>query len=173
MSEISKFAGAAFAASLVFIAAPAGAQVLKLDCEVEAETWLMSTGERDPDSGSSRGVWKVLVEQDGGVAEVRFDEAAPFGIVTGSGVDVGYLEHYDDRPAISEDRIEWCPVDGGCGVQLPIRRTDGGWYRVSTAVIDRRPGTLTVSVEEYLAMYDEGGSSIYRGACAPEPEPMF
>lgn len=173
MDEISKLAGAALAAGLVFAAAPAAAQVLKLDCEVEVETRLMSTGEHDTSSGSSRGVWKVLVEQDGGVAEVRFDEASPYGISRGSGLDLDYLEHYDDSPAINEDRIAWCPIDGECGVQLPLRGTGGGWYRVSEAVIDRRRGTLVVTVEEYIDMFNEGGTNIYRGRCAPEPEPMF
>jgi len=173
MDEISKLAGSSFAAGLLLAASPAAAQVLKLDCEVEAETRRMSTGELDSESGRVRGVWKVLVEQDGGVAEVRFDEAAPFGISHGSGLDLDYLEHYDDSPAIGEDRIQWCPVEGGCGVRLPIRRTGGGWYRVSEAVIDRRRGTLVVTVEQYLNMYNEGGTNTYRGTCAPEPEPMF
>lgn len=167
---------AALTAGLLLAAGPASADILKLDCSVSVDTYNVGEGREGRDSGSSRGLWKVraVYFPDSDLApEVHFDAASPFGIpYRRSGLDVDYLEGYDDAPTITPDRIEWCPDRRGCGAQIPFSTADG-WYSVSRAVIDRRRGTLNVRVEMYSGMAGVRMDHDYYGTCAPEPERQF
>lgn len=175
MNRLSMCANA-LALSLLFTAAPAAAEILKLDCTVSVDTYNVSEGREGADSGSSRSVWKVRMAHfpDSELApEVRFTTTTPFGIhYRRSGLEVDYLEGYDESPTISEDRIEWCPDRRGCGVQIPFLTGDG-WYRVSRAVVDRRRGTLDLKVEVYSSLAGVRMDHDYHGQCAPEPEARF
>lgn len=174
-AHASKLA-AVFAGGILLAAGPASAEFLKLDCSVSVDTYNVSEGREGRDSGSSRGVWKVVVEDMSVVdlpSEVRLDQATPFGVpYRRSGLDSDYLEGWDDAPAISEDRIEWCPDRRGCGVQIPFLHEEG-WYSVSRAVIDRRRGTFNVKVEMYSGLAGVRMDHDYHGTCAPEPERQF
>jgi hypothetical protein len=176
MNRISVLAGVAAASGLLLSAAPAAAEILKLDCSVSVDTYNVGEGREGANSGSSRGVWKVRAVHfpDSDLApEVSFDEASPFGMpYRRGGLDVDYLEGYDDEPTISQDRIEWCPDRRGCGAQIPFLSGDG-WYSVSRAVVDRRRGTLSLKVEYYSSLAGVRMALDYYGTCAPEPERQF
>jgi len=175
-NDTSKSIGVALAAGLLLAASPASADFLKLDCSVSVDTYNVSQGREGSDSGSSRGVWKVVVDDLSAVdlpSEVRLDQSTPFGIrYRRSGLDMDYLEGWDDEPTITADRIEWCPDRRGCGVQIPFVSGDG-WYSVSRAVIDRRRGTFNVKVEMYSGLAGVRVDHNYYGTCAPEPERQF
>ena len=176
MNRFSMLTSVAAAAGLLFAAAPASAEILKLDCSVSVDTYNVSEGRDGRDSGSSRGVWKVKMVQfpDSDLApEVQLTASTPFGMpYRQSGLDRDYLEGWDNEPTISEDRIEWCPDRRGCGVQIPFLSGDG-WYRVGRAVIDRRRGSLSLRVEYYRRDLGLQMDHSYYGPCAPEPEPQF
>lgn len=176
MNNSLSLGGMALVIGVMLGAGPANAEVLKLDCTVSVDAFNVSEGREGRNSGSSRGVWKVRMVHfpDSDLApEVRFTETAPFGIhYRRSGLEVDYLEGYDESPTLSEDRIEWCPDRRGCGVQIPLLTGDG-WYSVSRAVIDRRRGTLNLEVEMYSSLAGVRMAHGYYGQCAPEPEAQF
>lgn len=176
MNGFPMLTSVAAAAGVLVAAGPANAEILELDCTVSVDTYNLNEGREGRDSGSSRGVWRVRMVHflDSDTApEVRFTTTTPFGIhYRRSGLEVDYLEGYDESPTISEDRIEWCPERRGCGVQIPFLTGDG-WYSVSRAVVDRRRGTLNLKVEMYSSLAGVRIDHNYHGQCAPEPEAQF
>lgn len=176
MSSAGYFAGGVLSAGLLIAAAPASAEILKLDCSVSVDTYNVLEGRDGRDSGSSRGVWKVRVTEfpDSDLSsEVTFTDTTPFGIpYRRSGLDLDYLERWDENAVIDEDRLEWCPNRHGCDVQIPFLTGDG-WYSVGKAVIDRRRGTLSLKVEYYNSLAGVQMDHTYYGTCAPEPERQF
>lgn len=179
-NHTSKFAAAALALVVQFAAAPAtasaAAEVLKLDCSVSVDTYNVSEARDGRDSGSSWGVWKIRVEDFSDIdlpSEVSLTQSTPFGVpYWQAGLDMDYLEGYDDAPTVSPDPIEWCPDRRGCGVQIPFLK-ENGWYKVGRAVVDRRRGTFNVKVEIYWRQAGTRMVHDYYGACAPEPGRQF
>lgn len=178
MNRFSSLTGVAAAAGLLLAAAPTRAELIKLDCEVTVDTYNVTEGRDGRDSGSSRGTWRVSVfngEDEPELSWVGFSQTDPFGMPffwPGRARKTDYLEDSDVDPLITEDRIEWCPQGRGCDVRIELFDR-GSWYRVGRAVIDRRRGTLSITVSKYQDDIGLRMDHIYRGTCAPEPEAQF
>lgn len=167
--------GATLAAALLLVAGSATAETIKLDCEVTVDTYIVTEGRPSPNSGASRGTWRLAFYNDPGISRAKIEESAPFGVpYFASGLETDFLESF--RPAvITDDEVRWCPDRRGCGSRITYPGGNG-WYAVSEAVIDRRRATFTVTVETYRSYgpsRDLGMEYTYRGTCAPQPERQF